>query len=147
MTEQTSRPGYRIPYPDDPFEFRAGPFWIPDGPEPDGTVTLTVERRHCNGHGAVHGGLLATMADLAVCWIAVLDLPDERVVTVSLTTDYLSGAEEGETLVARPVLVRRTGSLAFCRCEIRAVGEGAEAEGRPVATANAVLKRLRRTPR
>ena len=148
MSEQRNRPGYRIPYPDDPYELYVGPFWTPDTPEPDGTVTLRVERRHCNGSGAVHGGMLATMADLAVCWVAVMDLPDERVVTVSLTNDYLSGALEGETLVAKPELVRRTGSLAFVRCEIRAFGETVDdPAGRVVATSSAVLKRMRRTPR
>ena len=153
MTDQPSRPGYRIPYPRDPFELYVGPFWTPEGPEPDGRVTLTLEARHCNGGGAVHGGMLATMSDLALCWVAVMDLPDERVVTVSLTTDYLSGAEEGETLVAKPELIRRTGSLAFCRCEIRAFGSaeeadpGSGAEGRVVSSSTAVLKRMRRTPR
>jgi len=148
VTDQTTRPGYRIPYPRDPFELYVGPFWTPEGPEPDGTVTLTVEARHCNGGGAVHGGMLATMADLALCWVAVMDLPDERVVTVSLTTDYLSGAVEGETLVAKPELIRRTGSLAFCRCEIRAFdGKDSDPAGRVVSSSTAVLKRMRRTPR
>ena len=131
MTDQTTRPGYRIPYPRDPFELYVGPFGTPEGPEPDGTVTLTVEARHCNGGGAVHGGMLATMADLALCWVAVMDLPDERVVTVSLTTDYLSGAVEGETLVAK-----------------RAFGDrDSDPAGRVVSSSSAVLKRMRRTPR
>src|SRR3546814_13422669 len=88
------------------------------------------------------------MADLALCWVAVVDLTDERVVTVSLTTDYLSSAVEGEMLVAKPELIRRPGSLAFYRCEIRAFGPGPDRHaGRVVANSTAVLKPMRRTPR
>ncbi|MFN4090945.1 MAG: PaaI family thioesterase [Alphaproteobacteria bacterium] len=150
MTSATPahRSGFRIPYPDDPYEVGAGPFWVPDVAEPDGTLVLWTERKHCNGSGVVHGGLLATMADLAVCWLAVIGHSDERAVTVSLTTDYAGGAVEGDVLVARPEIVRRTGSLVFARCTLRAHEGGPDgAESRPVAVASAVIKRMRRTPR
>src|SRR3546814_18890373 len=97
------------------------------------TTLFRSERRHCNGSGVVHGGLLATMADLALCWVAVVDLTDERVVTVSLTTDYLSSAVEGEMLVAKPELIRRTGQPALYRREIPAFRPGTDGAPAPRA--------------
>lgn len=66
----------------------------------DGSATITLDARdqHLNGHGFVHGGALATLADTAMG--AVLNAhtgPDDAPVTVSLVMTYLEPAPPGPT--------------------------------------------------
>jgi uncharacterized protein (TIGR00369 family) len=66
----------------------------------DSAATITIDARdqHLNGHGFVHGGLLATLADTAMG--AVLNArtgPDAAPVTVSLVMTYLEPAPPGPT--------------------------------------------------
>ena len=64
--------GFAIPYPDDPFEMNSGPFYL--GYEDGATiVSLRVGRNQCNSNLVAHGGLLMTLADLAVCHEASKD--------------------------------------------------------------------------
>ena len=81
--------GFVIPYPDDPFEMKSGPFYLSDR---DGqtTVSIRVGRSQCNSNLVAHGGLLMTLADLAVCHEAIKGCDYESSVTVSLTANFLS---------------------------------------------------------
>ena len=83
-----------------------------------------------------HGGVIATLADMAVmaaAW-ATEDAPDSlRGVTVSITVNYLDGAR-GEDLSAVGSVVRRGKSLCTCEADVRG------ADGRTVARALATYK-------
>lgn len=129
---------YRVTDPNDPFETGAGPFWSLAGAD-DPSVVVLLEERHCNSSGGAHGGLLVTMADLAICAEACRGMPNERAVTVSLDASFVDGARTGEFLVARAELVRRTRSLCFVQCRVTC-GD------RTVLTAHGVTKRARRDP-
>ncbi len=110
-------PGYRIYDPDDPFETRAGPFfWVQ---LEDGTHNFAIEaaERHCNSHGIVHGGLMMTMIDLALVATAKA-APDDRLVTVSLNSEFMASGRQGDLIEARGELLRRTRSLAFARGQV-----------------------------
>lgn len=138
----TTPPGfpdrYRVTDPDDPFETGAGPFLSRvDDEEQD--VVLLLERRHCNSSGSAHGGLLVTMADLAICARACRGMENERAVTVSLDARFVDGAQVGDLLVAKAELVRRTRSLCFVHCRITCAD-------RIVLTADGVTKRTQRDP-
>lgn len=80
-------------------------------------VGLRVQHKHTNILGVTHGGMLATVADCALGMNVFLTRrPQHSMVTVSLTTDYLSSARPGEWLEAH-VTVRRQGArLAFAEC-------------------------------
>ena len=125
-------PGYRIYDPDDPFETRAGPFFWAQ--LEDGTHNFAIEaaERHCNSHGIVHGGLMMTMIDLALV-AAAKAAPDDRLVTVSLNSEFMSSGRQGDLIEARGELLRRTRSLAFARGQV-VCGE------RILLSASAVLK-------
>lgn len=124
---------YVIYDPVDPFENHAGPFWwrLDDGIH---RFAIVAERRHCNSHGIVHGGLMMTMIDLAMV-IAAKSAPDEQLVTVSMTSQFLSAGQGGEIIEAFGSLSRRTRSLAFVTGQVH-VGE------RALLQATAVLKPL-----
>ena len=116
-----------------------GPFLDTIGPvvvhAEDGRLGLRVERRHLNAGGTVHGGLLATLADNAL-GRAVRESAGDHAVTVSLTTDYLGPAREGEFLELQAEVERVGGRLVFGDCAIRA-------DGREVVRARAVFAVLR----
>ena len=124
-------PGYVIYDPVDPFENRAGPFfWAEE--EGRQRFALRAEARHCNSHGILHGGLMMTMIDLAMVIAAKSD-PREQLVTVSLNSEFLAAAREGDLIEAEGELMRRAKTLAFVRGTVRC-GE------RVLLSASAVLK-------
>ena len=65
-------------------------------PVDDGTSRVVVEAgdEHLNPHGTVHGGVLATMIDVAM-GAAVTTTGGESPVTVSLTVTYLEPGRPG----------------------------------------------------
>jgi len=130
------QPGAHLYDPDDPFEMGSGPFHAVDTASGGMRFVLLAERRHCNASGAVHGGLLMTMADLTLCACATRALGD-KVVTVAFNAEFLAAGRPGELLEASADLLRQTGSMAFLRGEIRAAG-------RLLFVASAVVKRRRR---
>jgi uncharacterized protein (TIGR00369 family) len=85
--------------------------------EQDGHVLsgFVIEPRHCNPAGFCHGGCLATLADVALAREAghASGLGGGRLVTVSMTLDFLAGAREGEWLEASARIVRQTRTLVF----------------------------------
>ena len=88
-----------------------------DGP----AFGLRVEERHRNARGSVQGGLLATLADVALSRGILAEADDERGrATVSLTVDYLAPAQVGDWLEARTRVERVGGSLAFADCSVTA---------------------------
>lgn len=105
--------------PDDPLETLTGLFYLRKG-GPIGEVYLHAERKHCNTGGMIHGGLLMTMADLALCAACRDGLVGERAITVSLNAEFLSAGQEGDFIAAKAELTRRGRSMAFARCLVTA---------------------------
>jgi uncharacterized protein (TIGR00369 family) len=69
---------------------------------------------HMNYLGVAHGGVLATLADVALS-LQLYDSSDAKlpVSTVSMTTNFLSAARLGEWVEARAVIDRIGGRLAY----------------------------------
>lgn len=104
-----------------PFVERAGPFYVR---EEDGLVAVRAEEHHLNAGGAVMGGLLATLVDIAFGRAIRAEADGEaKVATVSLTTDYLRPGPAGAWLEARTEVERFGGHLAFGDCSVSAGGE------------------------
>ena len=127
--------GYVIVDPDDPFEMYAGPLYAR---EQDGerTYGFRVQPHHANSGGAIHGGMLLTFADYAMCCAAIHGVQGEAPITVSLNADFTAPAQVGEIVTARIDILRRTRSLVFARGEL-AVGD------RVVLGCSGVIKRLK----
>jgi acyl-coenzyme A thioesterase 13 len=102
-----------------------GPFLEHVGPVlQDGDVVgLRVEARHLNSSGMAQGGLLATLVDFAM-GRAIRASTEEgrRTATVSLTTDFLGAAKEGDFVEARTEVERLGGTLAFAVCSLTVKG-------------------------
>jgi acyl-coenzyme A thioesterase 13 len=104
-----------------PIERRQGPFNTLIGPlhqRRDGErflIGLRIEDKHTNSQGICHGGVLATLADLALGYAMIGKvLGDASFVTVNLSIDYAGSAMPGDW-VESDVEVQRAGSrMAFC---------------------------------
>ncbi len=87
----------------------------------EGTIELGLEAsdRHANLAGALHGGVLATLADTAT-GLAVRSAlpPGARHVTVNLDVQFLAPGSTG-SIVAGGRVVRLGRRLAFAEAEIR----------------------------
>jgi uncharacterized protein (TIGR00369 family) len=78
------------------------------------TVVGTVEKRHLNINGVVHGGVYATILDTAMGGSVVSLLAEgEITATTSLYVEFLRPAQEGAHLRARGDVVRRGRHIAF----------------------------------
>ena len=128
---------YSVTDPHDPFETGTGPFYSPIDDDGDPRVVLKAEPGHCNTSGAIHGGLLMTMADLALCAEANREMPEERSITISLNSEFVAAGQAGDFVVARAEVIRRTGSMVFVRGQITA-GD------RVLLNSSAVVKRVKR---
>jgi len=72
-----------------------------------GRVVVDAADEHLNPHGTVHGGLLATMLDVAM-GEAVAEAGGERPVTVALTVTYLEPGRPGRLEATAKVRKRGT---------------------------------------
>ncbi len=126
------------PYPvRDPFEDGVGPFLYTS--DADGfRAAFQVEPAHCNSGGTVHGGMLMTFADFALCAVAVDGYSDEYPVTVSFSSEFVGAAKTGEFVEFRGEVTRRTGTMAFTRGQIH-VGD------RVLMNCSAVIRRFPRS--
>jgi len=125
-------------WPDDTFEAeQAGPFFFRQGDE-GVECAFRVAPRHLNGQGNVHGGCLMTFADFALFAIAGEALADSSGVTVSFTSEFLSGATQGALVEARGEVLRAGGSMIFVRGLVTA-------DGTACMNFSGTIKRLRRT--
>ena len=81
------------PYPEmSPFLNRLGPLYLKQGAS-DHVIDLRSLEHNCNNNNLAHGGLLATLADIALgkmsCWCETPPIPR---VTTSLTINDLGAA-------------------------------------------------------
>jgi uncharacterized protein (TIGR00369 family) len=92
-------------------------------------LELAVEPKHLNRSGVVHGGVLATMLDVALGYSGVFTEEKERVrraVTLSLTTSFLGQAKSG---LLNCVARRRGGGKTI----FMATGDVLDESGNPIA--------------
>jgi acyl-coenzyme A thioesterase 13 len=102
-----------------------GPYLEHVGPVlADGDVLgLRVAPHHLNASGMAQGGLLATLVDFAMGRAIRASADEERrAATVSLTTDFLGAANEGDFVEARTEVERLGGTLAFADCSLTVDG-------------------------
>ena len=73
-----------------------------------------------NAVDALHGGVIATILDVAAYLATVPHLSaEEEAVTIAFAASYMAGAPSGEQLRASGSLIRRTRGLAFAAAELR----------------------------
>jgi uncharacterized protein (TIGR00369 family) len=82
-------------------------------------IGLRVEAKHCNARGTVHGGILATLADVALGYtMAFSSTPPANLITANLTLDFAGTAKIGDWLEVHVDVQKRGGRLSFANCYI-----------------------------
>ncbi len=109
-------PGFERHDRNSPFLDLIGPLWARRG-QTGLELALVIDERHINARGFAHGGVLATLADVALGHAAsVTQDPPARLTTASLTIDYVRAVRSGQTVIAT-VDVQRVGRrMAFANC-------------------------------
>jgi uncharacterized protein (TIGR00369 family) len=112
-----------------------GPLWerAVDG---EHEYALVAQDKHHNRRGLVQGGLLMTFADRACGMTARYVSGRATLATVQLDVHFVDSGKIGETLLAKPRVIRTTRSLIFVTTEVTA-------NNRVVITANGVFKILK----
>ena len=78
---------------------------------------IRIDERHCNRRGFAHGGLLVTLADLALGYSSGHGIDQSTaLVTINLSADFAGSAQIGEWLETHTDVQRSGGSVAFANC-------------------------------
>jgi len=100
------------------------------------SVGLRVEKKHMNSRGICHGGVLATLADLALGYaMHVREGGKGGFVTAHLAVDYAGAAREGDWIESQVEIQRMGARLAFANCYL------VTGEGRRIVRASAIFAR------
>ncbi|MEI9985419.1 MAG: PaaI family thioesterase [Aliidongia sp.] len=126
-------------WPGDHFEVHSGPYFFRRMPDGQMRCAFRAERKHLNGGGSVHGGCLLTFADHCLFVFAQDALAESRGVTVSLNSEFVGPAFEGDLVEATGEVVRAGASLLFVRGMLTA-------NGQPALTFSGVIKKIKRRP-
>ena len=96
---------------------------------------LRVAKKHTNARGFAHGGVLLTLADVALGYAAEGSVdPAARLITASISADFAGSAKLGDWVEARVDVQRVGGRMAFANTYLY-IGE------RRVVRASAVFAR------
>ena len=97
-------------------------------------LSLPVEREFTNSLGTVHGGVIMSLLDVALCTAARTLHPDSiGVITIDLSTSFIGGGS-GERLVAEARVLKDARTMSFVE------GEARNADGSLVAKAMATVR-------
>jgi uncharacterized protein (TIGR00369 family) len=87
-------------------------------------IGLRLAEPHTNSRGLVHGGLIASLADNAMGLSCALKLQADgpRLVTVSLSIDFIGSARVGQWLAIETDVIKTGQTLCFAQCFVTADG-------------------------
>ncbi len=117
-TDAGPPPGFTARAHPSPFNDLTGPIYsCRDGRRR--IIGLRVLEKHCNRSGIMHGGMIATLADVALGHnLALQSDPPRGMVTANLSINYADSARVGDWLEAHVDVHKHGGRLAFANCYI-----------------------------
>jgi uncharacterized protein (TIGR00369 family) len=87
-------------------------------------VGLLVTERHTNSRGTIHGGVLATLADVGMGYLMAFGAdPPRRLTTASLNIDYTGTARVGDWIAIEMDPPRVGRQLAFANARLMSGGK------------------------
>lgn len=111
MTEVPA--GFEPLFRTSPFLDTLGPFYA-KGAGADLVIGVRIAEKHCNARGTAHGGMMATLADIALGYAtATSRTPPVALTTAGLTLDYAGVAKLGDWLEARVDIQKLGTRMAF----------------------------------
>lgn len=124
-----------------PFNAMLGPLYARRRRGKPLSIGLRIERKHTNSRGICHGGVLATLADLALGYAMheQLKMTQAGFVTAHLAIDYAGSARVGDWVESEVEIQRVGGRLAFANCYLLS-GKGSRIVRASAIFARAELK-------
>ena len=121
MAPSTDAPeGFRPLFRTSPVLELIGPLFC-HGEGADLVIGLRVDTKHCNARGMVHGGILATLADVALGYtMAFSSTPPTSLITANLSLDFAGTARIGDWLETHVDIQKHGRRLSFANCYITA---------------------------
>ena len=99
------------------------------------SIGLMIEEKHSNSRGICHGGVLATLADLALGYAMLAKSGDKgSFLTAHLAVDYAGAAKVGDWIESQVEIQRVGARLAFANCYLIA-------NDKPIVRASAIFAR------
>jgi acyl-coenzyme A thioesterase 13 len=99
------------------------------------SIGLAIEQKHTNSRGVCHGGVLATLADLALGYAMLARSGDKgSFITAHLAVDYAGAARTGDWIHSRVDIQRVGARLAFANCYL-------VVDEKPIVRASAIFAR------
>jgi uncharacterized protein (TIGR00369 family) len=99
------------------------------------SIGLVIEEKHTNSRGICHGGVLATLADLALGYAMLAKSGDQgSFLTAHLAVDYAGAAKVGDWIESQVEIQRVGARLAFANCYLMA-------NQKPIVRASAIFAR------
>lgn len=112
-------PGFAPLFRTSPLLDTLGPFYG-KGRGAELVIGLRVAEKHANSRGTLHGGVIATLCDVALGYTLAFSAdPPLELVTASMTIDYTGSARVGDWIEARVESAKTGKSLAFANAYIR----------------------------
>ncbi|MFT3666969.1 PaaI family thioesterase [Piscinibacter sp.] len=106
-----------------------GPLYAQRAGDGSYRIAFRAGEAHLNRYGVVHGGMLATLADVAIGMnLARVTEAVETTLTLNLALDFIDASGSGDWIEARVSLIKRAGRVRFGDCEL-CVGERVIARG------------------
>ncbi len=109
MSDPNPPPGFEPLFRTSPFLETVGPLFYRRDPERGLVIGLRIAEKHANARGIAHGGLLVTLADIALGYQTAFGQdPPAGLITANLTADFAGRGQD-----------RRLGRGACGRAEAR----------------------------
>lgn len=127
--------GWRPLFRTSPFLDTIGPLYQRDDEDGGFVIGLRIQPKHANARGLAHGGVLMTLADIALGYRSAFSVePPVSLTTASLTTDFAGSAKLGDWLEAHVEVQKVGGRMAFANAYL-------VVDGQRIARASAVFAR------
>ena len=124
MQDANPPPGFEPLFRTSPFLDTVGPLFCRRDRERGLVIGLRVAEKHANARGIAHGGLLLTLADIALGYrTAFSQDPPAGLITASLTADFAGAAKIGDWIEAHVDIQKIGGRLAFANAFLMVDGE------------------------
>jgi uncharacterized protein (TIGR00369 family) len=84
-------------------------------------IGLRLAKPHTNGRGLIHGGLIASLGDIAMGYsCARVAGETSSLVTIGLSVDFVGNAQLGQWLTVEPQVIKTGSTICFAECLVKA---------------------------
>ena len=87
--------------------------------ETDYEFKSTINKNHLNSAGITHGGYLSSLVDAGAGTAAHRAAENAPCVTISLELKFIGSSKEGDEILGRVKILKKTTTLVFLFCELK----------------------------